>query len=97
MVTWLLHGKVKKPAALPWCTNESKHYINHFNLTHPQSLQNPTFIPIEVQVHIVQVLYRNTGLLTQKVIQLVLDDIAMQLVWLDCYCNSAVYSYSILV
>ena len=28
---------LKKPAALPWCTNESKQYINHMNLTHPQS------------------------------------------------------------
>ena len=74
-----------KPAALPWCTNESKHYINHLNLTHPQSWQIPSYIPLEVQVNTVWVLYPNTGLLTQKVIQLVLSDIAMQLLWLDCY------------
>ena len=61
------HGKVK-PVALPWCTNESKHYINHINLTHPQSWQTPTPVPQEVQVHIVEVLYPNTELLTHKVI-----------------------------
>ena len=42
-------------------------------------------IPLEVQVNTVGVLYPKTGLLNQKVIQLVLGDIAMQLLWLDCY------------
>ena len=50
------HGKVKKPASLPWCSNETKHYINHINVTHPQSWQTPTLVPQEVQVHIVKVL-----------------------------------------
>ena len=59
---------LKKPAALPWCTNESKHYINHMNLTHPQSWQIPSYIPLEVQVNTVGVLYPNTKLLDQKVI-----------------------------
>ena len=86
-------------AALPWFTNEYKHYINHIDLTHPQNGQTPTPVPQEVQVHIVEMLYPNTGLLTHKIISLVLDAIAIHLLWLDCYisefCNSAVYSYSI--
>ena len=58
------YGKVKKQTAHPWwCTNESKHYINP---THAQSWQTPTPIAQEVQVHIVEVLYPNTGLFDPK-------------------------------
>ena len=56
------HGKVKKLAALTWCTNESKHYFNHINITHPPSWQTPTFVPQEVQVYIIEVFYPYTGL-----------------------------------
>ena len=56
----------KKPAALPWSTNEFRHCINHINLTHPQSWQIPSYIPLEVQVNTVGVLYPNTRLLNQK-------------------------------
>ena len=59
---------LKKPAALPWCTNEVRHCINHMNLTHPQSWQIPSYIPLEVQVNTVGVLYPNNRRLNQKVI-----------------------------
>ena len=37
---------LKKPAALLLSTNESNHYINNKNLTHPQSWQIPSYIPL---------------------------------------------------
>ena len=46
----LIYGQISTTALFvnskcPWCTNKSKHYINHINLTHPQSWQTPTPIP----------------------------------------------------